>query len=200
MNKVSKHRKKDGNQARNDWMDGALEVRQLNHITFLPTNATRKIVFESEPKAPEHIKLERARLCQYDDKHDGNIYCMTAINDEWLKNNNILDKRMTGFGGEKLSVVVIHNIPVFLMRIKSKLDEMRLGADWGLVKYYDPSQQHEQLSPFHKSSEYSYQNEFRIYVHRFEAGELIINIGPLQDIAEHIIINDLDNFNIYLDV
>jgi hypothetical protein len=62
----------------------------------------------------------------------------------------------------------------------------------GIVEYYDPTSNQSDLSVFHKTSDYSYQKEFRYLIEGNCNEPLRIEIGALSDIAEICETNKVD--------
>lgn len=121
-----------------------------------------------------------------------NLYCLTAISGKDIissKNNEFyLPSRFTEFG-EK--TIFIKRADLFFSRIKKALKEddniilfegNKLGQQ---VKYFDKKSHHCSLGVFAKSSDYSWQKEWRLAFQRIEGeGAIELRIGNLKDVVE----------------
>ena len=129
------------------------------------------------------------------DSHCFCIYAMNSGNFEKVSEENLkefpetlqLHRDSFGLGNY---VVLIHNVREFQSRIISALEDNQSGADMSLVNYFDETEHHERLDPqfdgFHKRSQFSHQNEYRILTNelqQIEGEPKVLNIGDLSDIA-----------------
>ncbi len=117
------------------------------------------------------------------DKVLGNIYSLFWLSSKVLRGDQPvrLDKRLKNFGEY---VLLVRDNPVFLERIEKAIQRKRLYYEMGLVEYYDKRIYTGAVDVFNKPSEYSYQNEFRLYIRRRSDEPIIFHIGNLKDIAE----------------
>ena len=124
-----------------------------------------------------------------------NIFCMWSISSEndILRGNIHIDEENKKFGKY---LVVITSPKIFLERITSALKDNGLSSQIGLVEYYDENTSvsfEENKEIFHKVSNFSYQQEYRIVVNTNSYNRpYILNIGNLEDIS---IILTIDEFN-----
>ena len=124
-----------------------------------------------------------------------NVFCMWSISSEndILRGNIYIDEENKKFGEY---LVVITSPKIFLERITSALQNSGLSAQVGLVEYYDEKTHlsfEENKEVFHKVSNFSYQQEYRIAVNtNIDNKPYILNIGNLEDIS---IILTIDEFN-----
>ena len=80
--------------------------------------------------------------------------------------------------------LLINNPNEFINRMERKLSELRLNYEHGAVQYYDRHSDQNELGYFYKSNEFEYQKEYRFIVESEVPGPLLIEIGPLTEIAE----------------
>ncbi len=110
-----------------------------------------------------------------------------------LRGNIHIDEENKKFGKY---LVVITSPKIFLERITSALKDNGLSSQIGLVEYYDENTSvsfEENKEIFHKVSNFSYQQEYRIVVNTNSYNRpYILNIGNLEDIS---IILTIDEFN-----
>lgn len=85
--------------------------------------------------------------------------------------------------------VVIKNIPEFMNRIESTVEQKGYRLSRGPVKYYDPDTFHGNFSDweavFRKRMEYRYQQEYRFVIDTLVIGDwpIVLEIGDIQDIT-----------------
>lgn len=129
-------------------------------------------------------------LKQAYEKTLGNIYSLYCLSSKILRGDKpvTIDKRIKDFGDTAL---LIRDNPKFLELLESALKRKRLKYFTGFVEYYNRHIYNGSVDVFNKPSEYSYQNEFRIYVRRRSDEPLVLNIGSLKDIAEVYPANEL---------
>lgn len=111
------------------------------------------------------------------------LYSMTCIDTKWaLKNDLLLDER--NFADGKNYVVIIHNSNEFIKRLTDKLKEDKYYAKLAFIEYIDEDNYSGQMGCFKKFKRFSYQNEWRFAVRKYETNEPIkIYLGSLKDIA-----------------
>lgn len=120
----------------------------------------------------------------------GNIYSTYSLSDRLLNRKKMhrVDKRMLSFGTHCL---VIHDVPKFFELIKTELKKLKLTCFHNLVQYKDYKKNSHQVTYFQKSHLYSYQHEHRFVVRNQTSLPLILNIGPLKEIADIYNANDV---------
>lgn len=124
-----------------------------------------------------------------------NIFCMWSIASEYdiLRDNIHISEENKKFGEY---LVVITSPKIFLERVTSALKNNGLSVQFGLVDYYDENisvsfEENEEV--FHKVSNFSYQQEYRIVVNtNVDNIPYILDIGNLEDIST---ILTIDEFN-----
>ena len=85
--------------------------------------------------------------------------------------------------------VVIKNIPEFMKRIESAVEQKDYRLSRGLVKYYDPDVFRGSFSDwkavFRKRSEYKYQQEYRFIIDTLVTGDwpIVLTVGDIRDIT-----------------
>lgn len=121
----------------------------------------------------------------------GNIFSLYSITSRDTEKTELfkVDAKNKKFGDKFL---LIKDNPTFLKLIEQELKKKRLKFNYGFVEYYDRHKYNGKVGVFHKPREYSYQNEFRIYVRKKSEKPLVLNIGSLKSIAALYDINTLD--------
>ncbi len=132
--------------------------------------------------------------------NDLNIFCMYAAHTGDLdlrtissKNINILRKQLKipMKSCQRLGehAVIVKARATFLDRIKKAAKSQGFAVASGLVKYYDPRIYHGQFAgleaAFWKRDEFNLQQEYRIAVNTYTAGEdaICLDIGNINDIS-----------------
>jgi hypothetical protein len=120
----------------------------------------------------------------------GNIYSLYCISSFHITNpiGFKIDGRVVNFGKYCL---VINDLQIFLDRVKRALQQLGLKYTIDFVSYYDKSKKNGKVTLFEKSNEFSYQNEFRIYVPSNSTDAMILNIGSMADIAQIVPVSDI---------
>lgn len=108
-----------------------------------------------------------------------NLFCMYGIC-EMAPGKLSVDPRNLKFGD---SYVFVTNVQEFLNRVDKASEDAGLAVSWNLVEYYNPKKYSGDVGPFHKSSVFEYQREFRIAVHPGSADPIRLNVGSLEDIT-----------------
>lgn len=121
----------------------------------------------------------------YRESLKGNVLCMYAIHPGSLINGiTYYDRRVLEFGSHFLAIEG-KGIGIFLNRIWEQL-KLKGMVNYGanLVQYYNAeSDIFLPTSVFMKREEYSFQNEFRVFVPTESSEPFALSIGPLEDIA-----------------
>lgn len=81
--------------------------------------------------------------------------------------------------------------PNFLKRIERAINFLSYSSSTGLVSYYDKTKENRKIGLFEKPLEYSYQQEFRVFVDSRSIFPLQFKIGSILDIAEIFNSNDI---------
>ena len=125
-----------------------------------------------------------------------NLFCMHIINIHREGNTGILKipTRATSFG---LYAVVILDVGEFIRRVKKAVDRAGYQLSYKQVEYYDSTTGiHTSLTTlepiFTKRNDYQEEQEFRIAIDRGLAVPipLKLDIGPIHDIAQLIVLGD----------
>ena len=93
------------------------------------------------------------------------------------------------------SFLVINNPKQFMDRITKRLEKTDFEFNYGIVNYYDETQDQKNLTLFHKPKSFEYQKEFRILLKSNLTEPIEFDIGNLTDIAEILGINDCMGFH-----
>jgi hypothetical protein len=143
-----------------------LEVPGLNLKTIiLPADLASATTFASENDA-----------C--------NIFCMYAVKCSVMGSfGPDVDSRNYLFGD---SFVVVTNTSEFLNRVGLGANAAGLKHKAAPVKYHDPNTHSGDTGPFWKSSDFAYQNEFRIIVRPASTAARKLRIGDMRDITSPI--------------
>ncbi len=160
---------------RGDNYEGASYIKNYPQGQF-------KISIEGKPINKDFNYLNLHLKGSYE-KTLGNIYSLYCLSSKVLRGQKpvTIDKRIKSFGD---TAILVNDNPKFLSLIEKELEKKRLKYHHGLVKYYDKHVYTGTVDVFNKPSEYSYQNEFRIYVARKSDEPLVLRIGCLRDVAE----------------
>ncbi len=134
----------------------------------------KAIVFD-EPS----MEFENVTIFENRKTYPGYLYCMYAI---YADNSNLhIDSRMLDFGEY---AVIILNPKEFINRIRYYCEEHGMHPNCFPVKYYDEKVENGLLHPFMKRGKYSYQNEARIYIHKYNPqNSIVLKLGAIKDIA-----------------
>lgn len=124
------------------------------------------------------------------------IFCMTAVTDAHLYDSgmhHIPDPKLIELGGY---AVIVTDYPEFVKRTYSAICSLGYlqghpdlrGSFLGLIEYVDFRTYRGYLGPFRKSSEYAFQDEWRMALidgreHVEAADHLIMDVGDLSDIT-----------------
>lgn len=123
---------------------------------------------------------------------DANVFCMFALRASVAK--WVIDPRNFAFGD---TFAVLKDGDEFLRRVQAAVQRAGHALKCGLVEYVDRSTYHGAVGIFRKSSEFSYQSEFRLAIlpglgapYPLEVGELsdITITGPLAELAQMMVV------------
>jgi len=113
------------------------------------------------------------------------VFCLFNVQNPAISSETeVYDERVWEYFGDY--VVLIHNVKEFRRRIYKELESLEgLSAERSLVSYFDEKTYNGELTPFHKQSAYSYQNEYRVAINdeALRGKPLVLNLGCLSDIA-----------------
>lgn len=178
MNTLQYFVKVEDNSQQQDNFEGATFFESLKKIEI--KNATGEEIKFGD-SADCDAPLLYGNLLIHSDASLGNIYCMFAVTEEFIKSKSDIDKRNKEFGDHFL---LIHNPEVFLTRVYAALEERGVKYKSGLVYYFDREEYYRgRLTPFMKRNDYRHQNEFRLLVENKIDAVFILEIGSLKDIA-----------------
>ena len=124
-----------------------------------------------------------ALATKYKNLSPGNLYSMYCVRKSELIDGQKLriEPKLKSFGTHCL---LIFNPKKFKNRMVKALRQNELEYQANIVRYYDRKNYSGPLSLFHKSSEYSYQKEYRITVHNKKVSPIILKLGKLEDISK----------------
>jgi hypothetical protein len=112
-----------------------------------------------------------------------NVLCMYSLRES----STPIDYRVLEFGDTSL---LFTQPQVFFDRLHAAVRREELDARGDLVEYVSDNHTGE-VGPFRKLAMFSWQAEWRLVVHNGPGGPLILNIGPLNDIARILPTRDL---------
>jgi hypothetical protein len=181
MNTLAHFAKIEGNAARRDEREGQAFWMQPDKVTLAVKIGD---VFEPIPGI--------AGAIAYTDGSNlaANAFCMYALKASVAK--RLVDSRNFEFGD---TFAVLRDCDEFLRRARAAAEKAGHELLWNLVEYVDPSEYHGPMGIFRKSSEFSYQSEFRIVIHpgmgsprRLEVGDLsdITITGPMEELNQRL--------------
>lgn len=182
----------EGNK-RNDLLEGASHVLKAanikeNNIPVFYEGDNGQLIDISKYMVGDFIKFEN-------NNSNLKIYCMYAFNLDEPE----IDDKVFELGKY---VGVIFDVAEFLRRIDIKISKINSERDsdnkvkfyYGNTIYVEHEKFHGYWNPFLKTSEYSYQKEFRIIIldPLFEEGSSeVFNIGSLEDISQWFFYKDI---------
>lgn len=91
-----------------------------------------------------------------------------------------IDERNHQFGTHQL---IIQEPAIFINRVVQKISELGFQYSCNYVEYFDFSQHNGKKIFFQKDLSYSYQNEFRVFIHNLNSGVLEFKIGNISGIS-----------------
>jgi hypothetical protein len=121
-----------------------------------------------------------------------NVFCMYALRASVAK--MLVDPRNIEFGD---TFADVRDGDEFLRRVRIAAEKTGRETQWNLVEYVDKSVYHGPMGIFRKSSEFSYQSEFRIAIlpgtgspYKLEVGDLsdIVISGPLRELNQRMMV------------
>jgi hypothetical protein len=175
MSTVDFIRNCDENQDRTDPNDSIFKREFLGDVKVKVCDVGQDIEKFGIPLNAKDCVLNFAGI------NKGNIYCLSGIYTKHLMDNSEITEFSTKSFGE--SLIVISNPRKFIERVKKALlKEGYSDIKYGPVNYY-PNDYSGYIGPFMKHQIFSPQNEYRFYVPNEENNPIIINIGPIDDIA-----------------
>ncbi len=166
MNTLPYFRKIEDNDLRGDPFDSVSEIQRgtKGHVLIPSTGQKLQITsFELRigPNNPEKI----------------NLFCMYALRPQ--HGTYPVPKSNFRFGSHAL---VIFNVPVFMDKIVTALQENKLKGSSNLVEYIDNDHVGE-VGPFKKLNKFSYQSEWRLMCENCTSQPRTLKIGSIKDIS-----------------
>jgi hypothetical protein len=92
----------------------------------------------------------------------------------------LVDPRNLAFGD---TFAALRDGDEFLRRVHDAVKRAGYELQWNVVEYVDKSTYHGPMGIFRKSSEFSYQSEFRIAVLRGTGSPYTLHVGDLSDLV-----------------
>jgi hypothetical protein len=184
--------------------EGLLYMNTSAHFAVLEADAPRSDPLEGtthiiQPRDIRSMTLEvpalnlktiilptdlASAITSADEKDACNIFCMFAVKYPVMGAfGPDADPRNYQFGD---SFVVVMNTFEFLNRVQIGASVAGLRRRTALVKYNDPKAYSGDTGPFWKSSNFAYQNEFRIIVTPTSTHVIELLIGDIHDITSPI--------------
>ncbi|HWX83750.1 MAG TPA: hypothetical protein VNZ48_09155 [Xanthobacteraceae bacterium] len=164
---------------RSDPLEGTshmIQPRDIGNITIeVPKLNLKTIILPADLAAATTFALEKDAC---------NIFCMFAVKTFRMGVfSPSVDPRNYQFGD---SFVVVMNTSKFLNRVSAGIKAAGFRGKAALVEYKDPNSHSGPTGPFWKSSDFEYQNEFRIIAQPGSAVARKLPIGDLCDITSDI--------------
>lgn len=165
--------------------DGKLRGDEMEAVYKLQymTNPNIQLREADKPDAP-WLKLNTTNALFKESNPNplGNIFCMSGFKIMATTEPSIytIDKRCREFGGYFL---LISDQNKFLKRVKKALDAFTFPYRQGLIKYLDLKTYSGDKTLFQKDLEYSYQEEFRIFLQTGSDSPFTLTIGSIEDIS-----------------
>ena len=193
MNPLIYFAKLEGDIVRADRFEGTDQIHQPDAVTRLTiegkdvAGVARKIVVTPADMAGP-LSVTLSTTPRY------NIYCMFGIRRPFKA--PFIDARNFAFGD---SCILVLDTQAFVDRASAAATKAGLECDFRPVEYYDAARHSGATGPFRKSSNFDYQNEFRIAVYPGRNDPVQILAGSLVDITTPVLplaeINQLVKFS-----
>lgn len=174
MNTIKYFKELENDCQRKDKFEGIEKLEQLNWIKIKIDENTS---IESSKKNNTLISGQYQIEPKY---HLGNLFCLTAITDQLIEQNNKLDPKMKKFGD---TVLIIYDTTKFLTRLNARLEKIKLNYRYGLVTYYDRKNFNGELNILHKSNFFEHQSEWRLNIETLKEEPYELEIGSIEDIS-----------------
>ena len=177
--------------------------QNIDHGRFDKTEGRQRLqnlkdsYFELRPKGESQwrrLNFQKGKFENWFKISEYFIYSLYYISEDETKENPYfqIPETMKQMGD---SYLVINNPKQFMDRIEKRLEKTGFEFNYGIVNYYDETQDQKNLTLFHKPKSFEYQNEFRILLKSNLTVPIEFDIGNLTDIAEIIGINDYTGFH-----
>ncbi|GGX01483.1 hypothetical protein [Salegentibacter mishustinae] len=166
----------ENNDFRGDPEEATIQIKNFPNPENYVIELTDTRTGDSIRKVPGEIFLS------YKNLNPGNLYCMTCIKHSDFKNGKFeIDSKLEEFGNHAL---LINDPKEFKKRLEKEIHRLNLTYQARAVRYYDKWKHNGPLTLFHKTVDYSYQNEYRIVVPNNSNKPIKINIGSLSGISQ----------------
>lgn len=172
--------------------DGKLRGDEFEAVTKTQYIENITIQLREADNPDAEWKLLDTRKMLYKEYHKdplGNLFCMSMfpVNEGTYK----IDQRFALFGGHML---LIHNQVEFFKRVEDTLTMMNVGFCRGNVQYLDLHKHTGEKKLYQKDMKYSFQQEYRIHLHRDFTDTFEFSIGSIEDIAVILSCEDVRSF------
>ncbi len=176
LNTFDYFQSQENNNFRGDPDEATVQIKNF-------PNPENYIIELTDTKTGETIRKTPGELyLSYKNLSPGNLYCMTCIKHSDLKKKPFqINPRMEEFGEYAL---LIKNPKEFKDRLEKEIHRLNFEYDARDVRYYDKWKHNGSLTLFHKSLDYSYQNEYRILIPNKSNEPIKLEIGSLSDISQ----------------
>ena len=162
-------------------------LRGDDHENIVEFDYIENGILEVSPKGKSSVKSLTLKFKSFKLKTTrvdpfGNLFCLHAINvlDKISNEPFQIDPKNKKFGDHFL---LITDTAEFLNRLKKSLNNLDQKFSCDMVEYLDFSKYKGKKTVFQKDLSYSYQAEFRIWMHTKLVEALEIRIGDISDIS-----------------
>jgi hypothetical protein len=172
----------------------------LESVTYMMYLDENTIINIKDVDAPDseykRMGVATGHLRHSEETHIGNIFCLYSIRlgEHDLGKEFTIPNECKSLGDHYL---IIKDPTEFLMRVKNKLTELKLEANYGYIQYKDFSTYTGKKTIFEKDIKLLYQNEFRLFIHNSENKVLDIKIGSIEDISSIGVCEELTTVNFF---
>jgi hypothetical protein len=176
FNPISYFTKVEDEQLRGDKLE---DVTEINYIGDARIDLKQVSAPDSEYK---WMNAFNVTMFKRPETPIGNLFCLYVIDvfNQPQDSKITVPKKMLDFGNFCL---FIHNPHEFMRRVRAKLLELNLSFAHDMVEYRDLKRHKGRKTVFQKDLNYSYQQEFRIFIENKIDSSVSIKVGDLSDIS-----------------
>ena len=183
LNTFEYFQSQENNNYRGDPDEATIHIKNFDNPENYTIEFTDTKTGESFKKIPGDLQFGYKNLTP------GNLYCMSCIRLSDFENNEFkIDSKLKEFGSHAL---LINNPNIFMKRLENEIKKLKSEFKANAVSYYDKWKHNGPLTLFHKSTEYAYQNEYRILVPNKTINPIKFKLGDLSDISEIVKTEDI---------
>lgn len=173
---------------------GRLYMNTLAHFVSVETNFARRDPREGQSfwMQPDKVTLSievggefkpipgiiGPIAYSHENELSANVFCLYALRASVAKRR--IDPHNSEFGD---TFAVFRDGDEFLRRVRDASKRTGLEVQWNVVEYVDEATYHGPMGIFRKSSEFSYQSEFRIAVRPGTGSPYLLEVGDLSDLV-----------------